>query len=165
MNITLYELAAEFRQTADQLADLDLPHEVVADTLESISLPLEQKCISVACFVRNLEATAEQIKMAEEAMAKRRKAIQARADHVRKYLMDNMERCGLPKIESPYFNLTIRDNPESVAIEQPELIPLEYMCEIPATYQPDKSLIKQAIKDGHDVPGARLVRGKRLDIK
>lgn len=165
MNITLYELAAEFRQTADQLADLDLPPEVVADTLESVALPLEQKAVSVACFVRNLEATAEQIKMAEEAMAKRRKAIQARADNVRKYLMDNMERCGISKIESPYFNLTIRDNPESVEIEQPELIPKDYMREIPATYQPDKALIKQAIKDGHDVPGAKLVRGQRLEIK
>lgn len=164
-NITLYALADEFRATADQLADLDLPPEVVADTLESIALPLEQKAVSVACFVRNLEATAEQIKLAEDAMAKRRKAIQARADHVRKYLMDNMERCGISKIDSPYFNLAIRDNPESVDIDQPELIPQDYMREIPATYQPDKPLIKQAIKDGHDVPGARLVRGKRLDIK
>lgn len=165
MNITLYELASEFRATADQLADMDLPEDVVIDTLESVSLPLEQKCTSVACFVRNLEATAEQIKQAEQAMAARRKAIENRAGHVRDYLMQNMQRCEISKIETPLFKIAIRDNPESVQIEDERQLPQDYMREIPATYQPDKALIKQAIKDGHDVPGAKLVRGQRLEIK
>ena len=83
MNISLYELAAEFRETAATLADMDLPPEVVADTLESIRLPIEQKAGQVAAFIRNLEATADQIKAAEKQMADRRKAMENRAASVK----------------------------------------------------------------------------------
>jgi len=61
----LYQLAIEFRETADKLADLDLPPEVVADTLESIGGDLELKAQNVALFTRNLEATAAAIKQAK----------------------------------------------------------------------------------------------------
>lgn len=164
-NIALYELATEFRAVADQLADLDLPQEVVADTLESISQPLEQKATNVAAFCRNLESAAEQIKAAEGEMAKRRKAIENRAASLRAYLLTNMQRCGITKIESPYFRIAVRDNPESVTIDDENAIPDDYKREIPARYEPDKSLIKSAIKDGYQIPGAHLTRGQRLEIK
>lgn len=165
MNITLYELAAEFRATADELADMDLPQEVVTDTLESISGALEQKAQNVAMFVRNLEASAAAIKDAESAMAARREAIENRAEHVKQYLLDNMLRAGMTKIECPLFRIAIRNNPESVAIDDEKQVPTDYMREIPASYQPDKALMKQAMQDGYEIPGARLVRTQRIEIK
>jgi outer membrane murein-binding lipoprotein Lpp len=166
MTTSLYVVAAEYRAAADQLADLDLPEEVVRDTLESISGDLEAKSVNVASFVRNLEASADQIKEAEAAMAARRKAIEKRAANVRQYLLDNMIAAGITKIECPYFKLAVRDNPPSVVINEPLLIPMQYMTDpAPPPPAPDKKLIAQAIKDGFDVPGAHLARGKRLDIK
>ena len=57
---------------AQQLADLDLPPEAVADTLEGMSGDLELKAQNVAMFVRNLEATAAAIKEAEARMSEQR---------------------------------------------------------------------------------------------
>lgn len=166
MSLSLYVLASEYRSAADQLADLDLPEEVVRDTLESISGDLEAKSVNVASFVRNLEASAEQIKEAEAAMAARRKAIEKRAANVRQYLLDNMLAAGITKIECPYFKLAVRDNPPSVVINEPSLIPDAYLTDPPPPPRaPDKALIKKAIQDGFDVPGAHLARGKRLEIK
>lgn len=165
MNITLYELAAEYRSVADQLADMDLPPEVVSDTLESISGDLEAKATNVAAFVRNLEASAAAIKEAEDAMAKRRKAIESRAAHVRQYLLDNLQRTGISKIECPWFKVAVRQNPEAVVIDSVDQIPADYMREIPARLEPDKGLIKAAMKDGYAVPGAHIERGARLEIK
>lgn len=166
MSTSLYLLAVEHRAVAEQLADLDLPEEVVHDTLESISGDLEAKAVSVAQFVRNLEASAEQIKAAEKAMAERRKAMERRADNVRQYLLDNMLMAGIQKIECPYFKLAVRDNPPAVVINEPGLVPIEYMTDPPPPPPaPDKALIKKAIQDGFDVPGAHLTRGKRLEIK
>jgi hypothetical protein len=164
--ITLYELAAEFRATADQLADLDLPPEVVADTLESISLPLEQKAVQVAAFARNLEATAEQIKAAEKQMADRRKSMESRAKWLRDYLMRNMQACGIEKIEHPLFRLAVRENPPAAVIDSEQQIPLDYIRQ-PEAPPPvlDKALIRKALMDGFDVPGAHLERGMRLEIK
>lgn len=166
MNIALYELAADFRETADRLADMELDEQTLRDTLESIAYPVEQKAVQVAAFVRNLEATAEQIKQAEKQMADRRKAMESRAANVRQYLMDNMRACGFTKIEHPMFKITIRQNPESVVIEDERQIPVDYMRfpELPPPV-PDKALMKQAMQDGHDIPGAKLTRTLRLEIK
>jgi len=166
MNIALYELAAEFRQTAELLADMDLDPQTVTDTLEAAAFPVEQKAVQVAAFIRNLEASAEQIKQAEKAMADRRKAIEARAAHVKDYLLHNMRACGFTKVTHPNFVIAVKQNPESVVIEDERQIPMDYMRQ-PETPPPvpDKALIKQAIKDGYEVPGAKLMRSVRLDIK
>lgn len=165
-NITLYELAADFRATADQLADLDLDPQTVADTLESIALPLEQKAERVAMFARSLEATADQIKQAESDMAKRRKAIENRAAHLREYLLANMQRAGITKIECPYFRLAVRSNPPKVVVDDERQIPADYWREPPPPAPVlDKTLLSQALKDGYSVPGARLEVGYRLEVR
>lgn len=165
MNITLFELAAEYRSVADKLTDMDLPPEVVSDTLESISGDLEAKATNVAMFVRNLEASAAAIKEAVAAMSARRKAIENRAASVRQYLLDNMQRTGITKIECPYFKIALRTNPESVVIDNEAAIPADYLREIPARHEPDKAAMKSALQDGYEIPGARLVRTQRVEIK
>ena len=164
--LSLYQLSGDYLAVANKLADSDMPPEVIADTLEGLDGDLEEKCTNVALFVRNLEATAESIKAAEKQMAERRKAIEAKAESVRRYLKDNMQRTGITKIESPYFALALKKNPPSVVIDDPAAIPSDYMVTPPAPPpSPDKALIKKAIQDGFIVPGAHLEQGERLDIK
>jgi len=160
----LYLIADEYLQAVNALSDLDLPDEVVADTLESLQYPLEQKATNVAMFVRNLEATAEAIKEAESEMAKRRKALESRAANVREYLKANMIRAGISKIECPLFKLAIRDNPPSVVIDG--VVPAEFMRQPePPPPAPDKKAISEALKAGQHVPGAHITRTQRLEIK
>jgi hypothetical protein len=162
----LYILAAEYRDAAEKLADLDVDEQTMLDTLESISGDLEVKATNVAMFARNLEATAASIKEAEAGMAARRKAIEKRADGLRKYLLACMQSTGIKKIDSPHFCLSVRDNPPSVDVFDQEQIPAEFMRQPePPPPAPDKTAIKDAIKSGREVPGARLTQGKRLDIK
>lgn len=161
----LYELATTYRALSDRLHDLDLPDEVIADTLEAESGDLMEKGINVAKVFRNIEALAEQIKNAENQMAARRKMLEKRATSLKQYLYDNMEKSGITKIESPWFVISIKNNPSSVQIDDDEQVPDDYMREIPASFVPDKKLIKSAIDEGYTVPGCRLVRGTRLEIK
>lgn len=164
--ISLYKLADQFVEASHRLADLDLPDDVVRDTLEGLSGELEAKATNVAMFARNLEATAETIKAAEADMAARRKAIEARAKRLRVYLQDQMQRTGITKIECPYFKLSIRDNPPAVVIDAESQIPQEFMrTPEPPPPAPDKKAIAEALKAGKDVPGAHLERGQRLEIK
>ena len=165
-NIALYELAAEYKAAADSLAELDLPENVIHDTLESLSGDLEAKAVNTIMLVRNLEATAEQIKAAEKAMAERRKAYEARAARIKQYVLDNMNHAGIQKIECPQFKISVRDNPASIVIDDEAQIPRAYMTDpAPPPPAPDKKLIAQAIKDGFTVPGAHMERGQRLEIR
>ena len=167
MNITLYELAGEYRQAAVALSDMDLDEQTIKDTLEGLSGDLEKKATNVDFFVRNLEATAEQIKLAEKQMADRRKAMENRAERIREYLKANMEIAGINEISCPHFKLAIRKNPPSVVIDAESQIPANYFSQ-PETPPPqvNKNYIAIAIKAGRVVPGVHLDTTKtRLEIK
>jgi hypothetical protein len=166
MSLNLFEIASEYRADAAKLVDLDLDDQTFADTLEAISGDLEAKAMNTAFVARNLEATAEQIKEHAKAMVERAKAMEARATRIRKYLLDGLQLAGRDKIDTPFFKIKIALNPPSVAIDDEQMIPAGYLTEPePPKPQPNKSLIKQAISDGFEVPGCRLVRGQRLDIR
>lgn len=168
MNLpSLYQLSQEFMEASAKLAEMDLDPQTVADTLEGLQGTLEAKASNVAAFTRNLEATAAAIEVAEEAMARRRKAIEARAEHLREYLRTSMEKTGISKIESPHFAITLKKKPPSVVIFNADLLPANYMTDPPKPAPaPDKSLIAKAIKDGFEVPGAKLSETSyRVEIK
>lgn len=164
--LTLYTLASEYQEAAHRLAELDLPEEVIADTLEGLSGELEAKAVNVAMVARNLEAAADQIKLAELVMAERRKAMEARAKRLRAYLLDNMQRAGISKIESPHFSMSVRRNPPAVVVDSHNLIPSDYL-RIPDPPPPelDKKKLAEALKAGVEVPGAHLEQAERLEIK
>ena len=68
------------------------------------------------------------------------------------------------KIECPLFKVAVRDNPVSVLIEGE--VPEDYMMlPPPPDPVPDKAAIKMALEAGKEVPGAKLVRGRRVEIK
>lgn len=163
---SLYQIASEFRGLVDRLMDTQDDQLAIADTIEAEQYPLELKAQQVAYAARNLESLAEQIKAAEKQMADRRKAIENRAMHIREYIKTSMEIAGVEKIECPHFALSIKKNPPSVDVFEPALVPAEYMRQ-PEPPPPaiDKTAIKEAIKAGKEVPGAKMAQGTRLDIK
>lgn len=162
----LYELAHDYRNAADKLADLDLDPQTIEDTLESLSGDLEVKATNTAMLIRNLEASAAAIGDAEAQMAARRKALENRAKRIKDYVLANMMVAGIQKIECPYFKLAVRDNPAAVEVYEPGLIPANFMRQPdPPPPAVDKTAIKEALKAGQDVPGCKLTVGKRLEIK
>ena len=162
---SLYDISAQYRADAARLADLDLPAEVVTDTLDAMAGDLEAKAQNVVFFARDLQATAAAIKEAEEAMARRRKAIENRARHLLEYVHGCMETAQVQRIETPHFRLAIQAKPPSVDVYEPGLLPAQYL-RTPEPPGPaiDKRAIAEAIKAGQDVPGARLLHGTRLAI-
>lgn len=166
MNISLYQIANEYQAMVERLMDSEIDAQTIADTIEGASGELELKATNVAMFIRNLEASAEQIKLAEKTMAERRKQLETKADSVRQYLFDNMKRVGVTKIESPYFALTIKKNPPSVIIDDALSIPTEYkIFSPPPPPTPDKAAIKAALQAGETIEGAHIEQNERLEIK
>jgi hypothetical protein len=163
---SLYELSNEYQLAQIKLIESDYDEQTIADTLESLSGDLEAKSVNVAMFIRNLEVTAEAIRQAEKDMAERRKTIERKTDAMKLYLKENMQRCGITKIESPYFALTIKKNPPSVVIDDAGAIPSElYVFPAAPEPYPDKKAIAEQLKAGNVVNGAHLEQAERLDIK
>lgn len=165
-NLTLYEIAAEYRDMVEQLMATQDDSQTIADTLEGESYPLTIKAQNVAYAIKNLEATASAIKSAEKEMANRRKRIENHAQHLRDYAMTCMQVAGVQNIDCPHFAITIKKNPPMVEIFEPALLPAKYwQIPEPPPAAPVKQRIHDALKAGIDVPGAKLAQGLRLDIK
>ena len=163
---TLFEIAAEYRADVEKLADLDLPPETVADTLEGMSGALEAKATNIASLVKHLEVTAEAIKQAEEQMANRRKAINNRIQSIKDYTLNVMVANNIEKIDTPHFRLSVAKNPAAVDIWDITQVPAHFMRQPePPPPAPDKTAIKESLKLGEDVPGCRLSQSLRLAIK
>jgi hypothetical protein len=166
MNMALYQIADQYLQDMQMLQERDLDDQTFADTLESLSGDLEVKAMNVAMFIRNLEANADAIKAAEKQMADRRKAIENKAERIKEYLLQNMVRTGITKIECPFFKITVRDNPESLVIESDKNIPLEYYKQPPLPEMVlDKMQLKKDLQMGVVVDGCKLESKKRVEIK
>lgn len=164
--LSLYVIASDYRAMVEHLQNTQDDAQAIADTIEGESGDLTTKAQNVAYAIRNLEESAAAIKRAEADMAERRKRIEKRAEQIRDYLKASMELAGVSKIDCPHFALSIAKNPASVEIFEPGLIPPDYMKETPPPPPTvDKNLVKQALKDGFDVPGAKLANGTRLVIK
>lgn len=167
--LTLFQIAAEYRNITDVLMDAGVDEQTLTDTLEGESWPLELKAQNYGFVIRNLESTAASIKDAEKQMADRRKAIEKRAAALVERLKTGLEIAGVTKLECPHFALTIKKNPPSVDVWDEKQIPAEFMRTPepppPPVAVPDKAAIKAAIAAGRDVPGAQMAQGTRLEIK
>lgn len=161
----LYLLADQYRADLAKLAELDMPPEVVADTLEGLGGELEAKAQNVALFARSLEAEADAVRQWAKEATDRAKALEARAESMRDYLARCMEACGIEKISGPGIALSWRAS-SAVVIDEPCLVPAEYMRQkLPPAPEPDKPAIAAAIKAGKEVPGAHVESRRSLQIK
>ena len=164
----LYNLASEYRALALLLAERDFDEQTIADTIEASGLPeaIAEKAQGCEMVARMMEADIPTIDAEIKRLQELKKARQAKAAALRKYVLDNMLACGIQSIDAPLFSIKIAKNPPSVEIYDERQIPADYMsAPPPPAPKPDKKLIAQAIKDGFEVPGAKLSQGYRLAIK
>lgn len=161
----LYLLASEYRSAALKLADLDLDPQTIADTLEGLGGELEHKAGNVAMMARAFDSDAAAMKQWSKDAADKAKAIEARAEGLRRYIASAMDATGLERIEAPGVTISFRKS-SAVVIDGEDLIPAEYMRQKPPPApEPDKTKIADAIKAGHEVPGAHIEQRRNLQVK
>ena len=159
----LYDLAGQYRQLAERLANLDLDAETVADTIEASGLTdeIQQKAQGVLMVAK----TTEQYLPAIEAEIARLQALKKRHERIaaglRDYLKHNMEQAGIERIECPLFQISIRTNPAAVEVFDEAQVPATLLR---VAYSVNKTAIKAELNAGREVAGCRLVSATRLVV-
>lgn len=163
--LTLYQLADEYLAAFDALTTMeDIPPEAITDTLEGLAGSFQDKAVAVAAYLKTLEAEAEAIKDARDAMERRETALTHHAVRLREYLKVEMERTGLVRLDSPCLALRVQPNPPSVIIEDAGMLPARF-TETLTTVKVLKAEIGKALKAGESVFGAHLEQTTRLVIR
>ena len=78
-----------------------------------------------------------------------------------------MEIAGIRQIACPHFAITLKKNPQSVDVYEPDLVPAEYWIQPdPPPPALDKRTMSADMKAGKEIPGAKLVTDSyRLEIR
>jgi len=160
----LYDLAGQYRQLAERLANMDLDAETVADTIEASGLTdeINAKAQGVLLVAKQAEQYLPHI----DAEIARLRALKARHERIaaglRDYLKLNMETAQIQRIECPLFDVSLRANPAAVEVFDEAQVPVALLR---VKYEVDKAAVKAELKAGREVAGCRLVNGTRLEVK
>lgn len=166
----LYAITNDYLALAEKLASLDLDAATIADTIEASGLgdDLAVKAQGITHLAREAVRFNDQI----DAEIERLRALKVQREKIaaglHQYLLDNMQRAGISKIDCPLFSLSIRHNPPAVEVLDSADVPPAYW-RTPEPKPPvaviDKLAIKADLQAGKEVPGARLVKHTRLEIR
>lgn len=160
--MNLYEITREAMELASLLETEELTPEL-EQALVINQDQLQAKANNYAKVIVNIQSDSDAI----DAEIKRLKAMKESKERaitrLKEAVKNAMMVSSIEKIESPLFKLSIRKS-ESVEVDILEGLPSEFV-NIKNVVTPDKIAIKEAIKRGEFVLGARLVDNFNLQIK
>lgn len=160
-----FELAAQYRQLAEILAERHDDEQVIADTLESISGPLDERLENLAKMVRNVETAARGVEETIAHLEARRAGLRRAAERGRRLILDLMRAAGRERATTALFSMAVRKNPLSVVVDDAASVPPAYLTyHEPPPPTPDKRAIAAALKAGVPVAGVHAEQDVRLEI-
>ena len=158
--MTIYEIDKEILNCIDP----ETGEIIDIDKLNELELERDAKIENVACWIKELKAEAEAIKAEKLALAERQKVAENKAESLKKWLAFALNG---EKFKTAKCSVSFRKS-EVVGITDEGLSNLMKEHDELLTYkapEPNKTKIKQALKDGLNVEGVQLVQNTSTIIK
>ena len=154
----LYNITGSYLEVQEML-DNDVPAEAIRDTLQAIEGEFKEKAMSIVHVALNMDGDIEAIDKEIERLTERKRAMNKRKDTLKEYLRENMVNSGIKKITCDLFTITCAEGRQTAIIDDLDIIPDDYV-DVKMEIKPRKNDISKALKEGVDIPGAHLERGK-----
>jgi predicted nuclease with TOPRIM domain len=167
MSMSLFEISDRYSGLLSNLMNFDEVSQEQLDEINKLEDSLENKTVSIAAFIKNLEAEKNAVDEAQKAMKERSTRLNKKIESLKDYLKANLINCGMKEITtSPYFKIAIKSNPPKVVMDTQHitLIPQEFL-RIKTIEEPDKAKIKEHLQNGNTCAFAHLEMDVRLEIK
>ena len=165
MSYTLFDLSQNYVDLFDSIDDPDITEQALQDTLEALDGAIEVKVSNGIGLIKSLQNLEDGISSEISRLAARKKTVQNRIQYIKDWYKQNLETMQTSKVQTPRGTMAIVKNPSSLVIDNPEDIPDQFKIPIPATFELDKSKIKDALKTGDLITGAHLEQGTSLRIR
>lgn len=162
--MNLWEIAEEIERTFAQAVDPEtgeINEEYMAQ-LDALEMDRDRKIENVACFIKNLRADAAAIKAEKDALQKRQKAAESKAESLTRYLSNFLNG---EKYASPRAAITWRRS------TRVEFDPGKSALDIDTHYlrlkdpELDKTKAAADLKAGIEIPGLHLEDTLSMTIK
>ena len=144
--------------------DMETGEIIDAEKLDALNMERDAKIENVVLWIKDLKAEAEAIKAEKLALAERQKVAENKVESLKKWVAYAL---GGQKFSTAKCAVSFR-NTESVEVTEEGLEVLMKEHDELLTYkapEPNKTAIKQALKDGLNVAGVQLVQNVSTIIK
>lgn len=164
MKLSLYVIQQEYISLAEQIIDNDgLLSEEMEAALQINKDQLENKSQCYGFIVRQLEGECDMIDNEIKRLEAMKKSRGKTVDRLKESVSKAMQLYEIDKIETPTLKISFRKS-ESIEIEEESLIDEKFMT-VKTTKTPNKTAIKEAIKNGEIVLGVTLKQNQNIQFK
>ena len=159
--MNLYEISAAIRQLTET-DDGELSPNIEAQ-LDDLAIALEDKAQSICVIIREQETEATGLASEIARLTSRVKAANRTVERLKTYLRNEMERAGVPKLQTSLFKIRVQNNPLSLLFTgDADLLPVEFKR---ITVEPDrKAAIEHYKTTGELLDGFAVTTGTHLRI-
>lgn len=149
----------EINEEIMKCVDAESGEIIDTEKLEQLQMEETSKIENIACWIKNLLSDAEALMVQKQTFADRQKAVENKAESLKKYLSDYLAG---QKFSTDKVAISFRKT-SSVNVTDMSALPEEYLKFAEPT--PDKTAIKNAIKSGKKVSGAEILENQSISIK
>lgn len=135
----------------------------VGELLNQLEIDQKTKLDNIGCMIKNLKSDIDAMKQEEQKLSARRKARENMVERLKNYVIANLQYAGYKKFESARVVLTLKAS-ESVEVDENAELP-EQFVNVKITQTPNKTMIKDALKEGAMIEGCRIVENTNLLIR
>ena len=162
--MNLYEIDSAIEQAFSQAVDQETGeiNEEYMKQLDELEMQRDQKIENIACFIKNLRADAAALKAEKDALQKRQKAAETKAESLTRYLSSFLAGA---KFSSPKASVTWRKT------TRVEMDPGVSVYDIDTQYirlkepELDKTKAAAALKAGETIEGLHLEESQSMTIR
>ena len=159
----LYELTEVYKNIWDLVGDDEQDLTTLETALKQVEDNIEIKAENIAKLMKSIDADAEVIKIEEQRLAKRRKALENKREGMKSYLEAQLKEMGVDKVQGTLISVRLQKNPPSVNVLNESLIPEKYWKTI-VTKSLDKKSMLDDLKADVKIKGAEIKQEKSLRI-
>jgi hypothetical protein len=155
--MTIYDIEAEIMDCIDQ----ETGEVIDLDRLNALEMERDKKISNVACWIKDLKAEAEAIKAEKQALDKRQKAAENKAESLKTWLQSILQgekfkdsRCSISYRRSERVDFADNFNFDTLPDSMKKV-----------TIEPKKTEIKEFLKAGGEIDGVRIEENTSMTIK
>jgi phage host-nuclease inhibitor protein Gam len=171
MSLSLFDISTEFYALKD-LVDNDLEvneetGEIVDNSMElkklfvELKMSLEDKLDNTQRYLLTLDGEIDILDKEIKRLQAKKQSVNNKKDRLKKIVLSTLENTGLGKIKTALYSFSIKET-ESVEIVDFDSLGRNFLR---LKKEADKKAIKEAIKNGDQVDGAKIVKNKSLGVR
>lgn len=159
----LYEINKAMTELIES-ADLETG-EIDEQAFNALTLAKEEKQKNIVIFCNHLSSDSDAIEKEIERLANMKKRTENAKKWLMQYLKKSMEMDGVTELDFSTFKAKIKKNPPKVELEKDyTTIPARFW-KTKTLQELDKKALKEALENGEDIQGAKIIQNTRIEIE